>query len=214
MAGDVRYCTTTDGVTIAYRISGRGGRCFVHTPNALSAAIQLDSIPARREWCEALGERFSLVEYDSRGTGLSQRDCGDITIDTLIHDLEAVVDVVGDEPAVLFGFLAGSITAIQYAAEHPERISHFVLWPPPVLDLRSPGNTASAQLALSDWETFTGTFAHLALGRERGGQSHAYAAVIRETVNRSTWLRFMANLAEDWSEDLRGRRARGVVTPT
>jgi class 3 adenylate cyclase/pimeloyl-ACP methyl ester carboxylesterase len=213
MEREVRYCTTEDGVSIAYAISGRGDRWFVHTPNAISAAIQLDVVPGRREWIEALGERFKVVEYDSRGTGLSQREYDEFTFEDPERDLSAVVESIGAEKSAVFGYLGGGYGASRYAINKPQRVSHLLLWPPPIIDWRSAGRTPMAQLAVSDWETFTETYAHQALGWAKGEQSHAFAGVMRETVTRETWLRSMAfwssrSQEESWAH------ARNIAVPT
>jgi class 3 adenylate cyclase/pimeloyl-ACP methyl ester carboxylesterase len=213
MEPEIRYCTTDDGVTIAYAISGRGDRWFVHTPNAASAAIQLDGVPGRREWIEALGGRFKVVEYDTRGTGLSQRECDDLTPESQVRDLTAVMDAIGSEKAALFGYLGGCYAASWYAINQPQRVSHLLLWPPPLIDWGSAARTPLAQLAISDWETFTETYAHTALGWAKGEQSHAYAAVMRETVTRETWLRSVAFWTTRSQEENWGH-VRDIAVPT
>jgi class 3 adenylate cyclase/pimeloyl-ACP methyl ester carboxylesterase len=213
---EVRYCTTEDGVTIAYAVSGKGGPWLLHTTNMQSATLQYDHIPGRREWTGALEQHFRLVQYDPRGTGLSQRDVEDLSFEALILDLEAVADAAGADKAVVFGFIAGSFVAVWYAAAHPERVSHLALWLPPEVRWDSPQTRAGAQLAISDWETFTEYFAHQALGWDRGEQSNAYAKAMRETVSRETWLRFMGQWMNEWSsrQDEMYEPASRVQAPT
>jgi class 3 adenylate cyclase/pimeloyl-ACP methyl ester carboxylesterase len=213
MERDLRYCTTDDGVTIAYAISGHGDRWFVHTPNAASAAIQMDVVPGRREWIEALGERFKVVEFDSRGTGLSQRECDQFNVEDPIHDLTAVMDSIGEEKSAVFGYLGGCYAASAYAVNQPQRVSHLLLWPPPIIDWRAAGRSPMGQLAISDWETFTETYAHSGLGWAKGEQSHAFATVMRETVTRETWLRSMAAWMSRSQEEF-WAHARDIGVPT
>jgi DNA-binding CsgD family transcriptional regulator/pimeloyl-ACP methyl ester carboxylesterase len=72
-----------------------------------------------------------LYRYDARGYGLSEGDGLELSVETFVADLEAVVDAAKLERFALWGATtAGSITAIAYAASHPERVSHLVLSAP------------------------------------------------------------------------------------
>jgi pimeloyl-ACP methyl ester carboxylesterase/DNA-binding CsgD family transcriptional regulator len=67
------------------------------------------------------------LRTDERGCGLSDRDVAEISFEALVRDLEAVVDAAGLERFCLFGTSQGGAMAIEYAARHPERVSHLVL---------------------------------------------------------------------------------------
>ena len=69
-----------------------------------------------------------LVRYDGRGTGLSQREVSDYSLDAWVLDLEAVVDRLGLERFALYGPSGSGPVAIAYAARHPERVQHLILW--------------------------------------------------------------------------------------
>jgi class 3 adenylate cyclase/pimeloyl-ACP methyl ester carboxylesterase len=199
MAHDVRYCTTEDGVRIAYAVSGKGERWLVHTSLGLSAMLQFESIPGRQAWNEGLEEHFRLLQYDSRGTGFSQRDVEDLSHEALVRDLESVVDAAGVDQAAVYGFLVGTYTAVWYAAAHPERVSHLALWLPPWLpEADTPQIRAFAELAASDWENFTELYAHQAFGWDRGEQANAYARLIRETITQETFLRYFRRWFRRW----------------
>jgi pimeloyl-ACP methyl ester carboxylesterase/DNA-binding CsgD family transcriptional regulator len=83
--------------------------------------------PVLRPWLERLSLRHRLVRYDSRGSGLSQRDIATFGLDELVADLEAVVDACGLQRFALLGASQGGATAIAYAARHPQRVTHLVL---------------------------------------------------------------------------------------
>jgi pimeloyl-ACP methyl ester carboxylesterase len=70
----------------------------------------------------------TLIRYDMRGSGLSDRDVSDFSIPALVRDLEAVVDHLGLSQFALMslGDVAGPI-ALTYAAGHPARVTHLVL---------------------------------------------------------------------------------------
>lgn len=122
----VRFCKTRDGVSIAYAASG-SGLPFVRAPNWMNH-VELDvHSPVWRSWIEQIDRRHTLVRYDARGCGLS--DGVEPSPDFAMNqaDLEAVVDAAGLQQFVLFGACQGAAIAIEYAAKHPERVSHLVL---------------------------------------------------------------------------------------
>ena len=81
-----------------------------------------------RHWFEALADGRTLVRYDPRGSGLSDRNVDDFSLETWIRDLEAVVDAVGLQRFPLIGLCQGGAVAVAFAARHPERVSRLVLY--------------------------------------------------------------------------------------
>lgn len=78
-----------------------------------------------------LSARYRFYRYNPRGFGLSEGEDAEVTLDTLVADLEAVVDEARLERFALWGgAAAGSLTAIAYVARHPDRVSHLVLSAP------------------------------------------------------------------------------------
>jgi len=69
------------------------------------------------------------------------------------------------------------------------------------------------QLAISDWDTFTEMYAHTALGWSKGEESHALAMIMRETVTRETWLRYVV-AANRTSHEESWSHARAIDVPT
>jgi pimeloyl-ACP methyl ester carboxylesterase/DNA-binding CsgD family transcriptional regulator len=69
-----------------------------------------------------------VVRYDSRDTGLSDREVPDVSLDAWVADLEAVVDDAGLDRFALFAMCQAGPIGIAYATRHPERVSHLVLY--------------------------------------------------------------------------------------
>ncbi|HLA19052.1 MAG TPA: adenylate/guanylate cyclase domain-containing protein [Dehalococcoidia bacterium] len=181
----IQYAQTEDGVSIAYWTLGEG-MPLVEMPVPPWGHIQLEwQIPEWRRWYELLAEKRKLVRYDGRGSGLSERNVSDFSLDTLMLDLEAVVDRLSMERFALFGTIHSGPAAIAYAARHPERVSHLVLW---CTYARMSDYTAPAQaqglfaLMDKDWELFTETVAHARLGWSEGEPARRFAAYMRESV--------------------------------
>jgi pimeloyl-ACP methyl ester carboxylesterase len=76
----IRYCTAPDGVRIAYATAGRGPPLF-KVGNWLSH-MEFDlTSPVWGHVLEALCETHTLVRYDQRGTGLSDREVEQMSFD-------------------------------------------------------------------------------------------------------------------------------------
>ncbi len=124
----IQYAKTKDGVSIAYYTLG-DGMPIVSMPSVPFSHIQLEwqQIPEYRDFHERMAEMRTLVRYDCRGQGLSDRDVAEYSLDAWLRDLEAVVDHLGLESFALFASLHSGPVAIAYAARRPERISHLIL---------------------------------------------------------------------------------------
>ncbi len=182
----IQYAKTKDGVSIAYWTLGEG-KAFVQLPSGHTHAQLEWEIPEIRQWYERLAETRKVVRYDWRGSGLSERDVSDFSLDAGVSDLEAVVDRLGLETFALFGPTVSGTRAIAYAARHPERVSHLILW-----CTGSGGSSISpqAEAALSlvdkDWVLFTEVAAQVMLGWS-GEQAYRVAELVRESVTPDTF---------------------------
>jgi pimeloyl-ACP methyl ester carboxylesterase len=70
-------------------------------------------------------EGYRTIAYDARGHGRSTAAPvpGDYGYERLARDLEAVLDTLGLERAVLAGASMGAHTAVRFALLHPERVA-------------------------------------------------------------------------------------------
>jgi DNA-binding winged helix-turn-helix (wHTH) protein/pimeloyl-ACP methyl ester carboxylesterase len=122
----VRFCETSDGVHLAVATAGRGAP-LVKTANWLNH-IEFDwQSPVWSPLFSRLAAQCTLVRYDERGIGLSDRDVPEFSFDAFVQDLETVVDEYGLRRFALLGISQGAPVAIAYAVRHPERVSRLVL---------------------------------------------------------------------------------------
>jgi len=127
MEQQIRFCTTSDGVRIAYATVSQGPPLVV--AHGWVSHLQWEwSYPDARAFWEGLAQGRVLVRYDKRGTGLSDWDAQDLSVEGQGRDLQAVVDTLGLERFALMGISEGGPTAIIYTARHPERVSHLILY--------------------------------------------------------------------------------------
>jgi len=186
----IQYAKTSDGVSIAFWTLGEGTP-FVHMPWIPWSHIQLSwQLPRTRHWYQRLSENWKVVAYDGRGTGLSERVVSDFSLDANVLDLEAVVDRLGLERFVLFGFGESGPVAIAYAARHPGRVSHLVLWcawaKGPGFTQTARGKAVAAIRESGDWELYTETLAMLSLGRMPEKQAGRAVAFMQECASPET----------------------------
>ena len=121
------FATSADEVKIAYAISGQGP-VMVKAANWLSHIDHDWNSPVWSHWLNDLSDDFTLIRYDERGCGLSDRDVSDLSFESWVNDLEAVVDAIGLERFPLLGVSQGGAVAIAYALRHPERVSQLILY--------------------------------------------------------------------------------------
>jgi pimeloyl-ACP methyl ester carboxylesterase/DNA-binding CsgD family transcriptional regulator len=123
----IRFCTSQDGTRIAYATCGAGppivwvGHWIGHLK------FDWDS-PVWRPWLLLLTRRNYVVRYDWRGCGLSDRENIEFSLEKHVEDLEAVIDAAGLKTFVLLGMSSEGAAATAYAARHPDRVSHLVLY--------------------------------------------------------------------------------------
>lgn len=124
---DIKYCTTSDGVRIAYSTVGSG-------PYLVRVLGHFTHLEKEWEWpeirglWEALAGRFTVVRYDGRGIGLSESFDGEFTEEGRQADLAAVIKATGAEDVTLLGVSEGGWTSAVYASEFPIRVKRLVLY--------------------------------------------------------------------------------------
>jgi RNA polymerase sigma factor (sigma-70 family) len=144
----VRFCAARDGVSLAYAIEG-GGPPLIKACNWMTHLDYDRQSPVWRHWVDELSRGRTLVRYDERGCGLSDRHFdGMPTLETFVDDLTAVVDATGYERFALLGLSGGGPTAIQYAARNPGRVTHLVLYGTYARERPEPGSPEAEELQL------------------------------------------------------------------
>ena len=127
MRPETCYAKSGD-VNIAYQVVGDGPLDLVVVPGWISNVDFAWEDPLYGEWVRRLAAFSRVILFDKRGTGLSDRDVGDSTLEERMDDLRAVLATVGSERAAVMGFSEGGALSILFAATYPQRVRALVLY--------------------------------------------------------------------------------------
>jgi pimeloyl-ACP methyl ester carboxylesterase/DNA-binding CsgD family transcriptional regulator len=177
--------TSADGTRIAWTSNGEG-QALVHMPGVPFSNVEGEwRIPVLRRTFTGLADHVRLIQYDGRGTGRSQRDVADLSLEAYLSDLDAVVEAAGLDRVVLLGFYHSATHAIAWAARHPERVRGLILfggalrgWDP----MQGSGTQALLSLIERDWDTFVESVAHAWLGWPEGDEGRLAADWFRTST--------------------------------
>ncbi len=212
----IQYAKTSDGVNIAFRTHG-SGHAYVSMPLIPWSHLKLfHEVPAFvriYSTAGAIGHR--LVIYDNRGSGLSDRDAPDYSLQGHLLDLEAVVDQLGLDEFALASYIHSGPVAIAYAARHPGRISKLVLsgtYARGIDYVGQPRFKALLQLLESDLELFSESAARTAMGWADEEGARPLAKVLSECSTREVVKQIYAEIEKvDVSDLLAQVRAPTLV---
>lgn len=219
MEQTIRFITTADGVKLAFATSGAG-------PPLLKSANWLNHLeydwesPVWRHWFEFLSRRHQLIRYDARGGGLSDWTYDKLTLEWQVQDLEQVVAAAGLERFALLCISQGAATGIEYAARHPERVSHLVILGGYALGWARRGEEsvragrAMVELIRIGWgqdaASFRKLFAELFIPDASAEQIEWYSELMRRTTRPEVAARILEAFGEI---DVR-HRLKDVRAPT
>jgi DNA-binding CsgD family transcriptional regulator/pimeloyl-ACP methyl ester carboxylesterase len=211
----ISYARSADGVSLAFTVAGDGPALVFLPPVPFSNLRAEWQNPLLRRVFDQLARRLTLIHYDGRGTGHSQRDVTDLSVEAMVSDLEAVIDRAGLAQVGLLGQYNSCPHAIAYAARHPRRVKRMVLFGGSARgwDTLSARQTqALLSLIEQDWDLFADTAAHHWMGWSAGDAGRAKADEIRGAVTpqiaRAT---IQAASAADVTEHLPGVAAPVLV---
>ena len=124
---DIRFARSADGVGIAYAVHGSGPPLLIDA--CWLSHLQFDwQSPVWRHFLDGLGRIATVIRYDERGHGLSDRGVTDHSLQARVGDLEAVADDAGFERFALMAMAQGGPVAIEYAARHPDRLTRLIFY--------------------------------------------------------------------------------------
>ncbi len=185
----VQYATTIDGVSIAYQTIGEGAPLICAAPVPFCNVRTEMGLRVFRDWWLRLAEQRRVIRYDGRGTGGSDRSAVDFSLDAQVRDLEAVANQLGLKRLALLGAGTSAAASVAYAALHPERVTHLLLWSPALSGgAFYPEFGTLEKMAAEYWEMFTETFAHSIFGWGHGDLAHEWAAFMHSCISQEAFV--------------------------
>ena len=194
----IQYAKTADGVSIAYATQGEGPALVYLASSAVSHVQRgLDMFP---NIFPPMTTNFRLIRFDPRGTGLSDRDEIDFSMQAMTRDFDAVVERTGLQSFAIEAFTTSVPIAVTYAATFPERVSHLILidgwasWPD-VVDM--PTWKAIEALIDQDWTVQTETLARVLLGMDEPQVIEGGGEYVRACIEPEAYRALIAAL-QSW----------------
>ena len=200
MKQEIRFCRSYDGTRIAYATSGSGPP-LLYVANWLTH-LKLDwNSPLWSHWFRELSRGRTLVRFDARGNGLSDRVVSELSVDAWAQDLLAVADDLGLTRFPILGFCQGGATAQACAVRQPERVSRLILFNSYVhgaftdegTDTEKREAEALGEMIAVGWgqevTAFRQLFANLMIPEGSREQVRWYAKLQQRTVSRDLAVR-------------------------
>ncbi|MFQ5380080.1 MAG: adenylate/guanylate cyclase domain-containing protein [Dehalococcoidia bacterium] len=194
MVEGVRYCETADGVAIAYAVTD-GSDADPVLVLRVPWIAGLEPVKGFFDWHLA-GASIRIARFSPRGSGLSDRDVSDHSLEARLADIDAVASAVGAERYVLFAMADTTMAAMAWAARNPDRVSKLLLQSPvcngEVL-WSTPRRSLLARMAAEDWEMFSEVWPLALWGWDTEvAARRRYAAAIRQSISQETFLAYVA----------------------
>jgi len=196
MEPEVRYCTTEDGASISYSTMGDGPPLVraAGIPSHLAAEFLLPRFAGQTGMYAA---ECRIVRYDGRGTGLSQREPLDFSLDARVRDLRSVVDHLGLDQFALIAYAHAGLPAMAFAAAYPERVSKLALIAPfsGGEKLYRSSSAFNAYLALESvtreqWDFFVMTVSQRNSGYDDPQAAHGYATYFKAGMTAESLIAY------------------------
>ncbi|MGH7751206.1 MAG: alpha/beta fold hydrolase [Gemmatimonadales bacterium] len=213
MHRDVQFATTDDGVRIAYTVSGAGYPLF-WLPHFLASNVQLEWEFPQQYVYGWLGQHFTVIRFDCRGLGLSDRAVEDLSLGARFRDLRAVARKLKLDRFALVGIEGGGNLATAYAAAYPDEVSHLTLinWTPRFRDEANGGRQRALGVLLDqDWDMLAENIGGVAFGYDQPAAA-GYGRLVRASVSQEMARRYGAELLnEDLFPAMEQVRAQSLV---
>ena len=115
-------------LNIAYQTMGSGPVDIILIPGCISHVEFAHEMIGYTSFLRRLSAFARVVTFDKRGQGLSDRASGVAPLEQRMDDVRAIMDEIGSQRAMLFGFSEGCPMSILFAATYPERVSRIILF--------------------------------------------------------------------------------------
>lgn len=186
----IRYARAGSGVNIAYQVLGDGPVDILYVPGLLNVIEATAEVPALERHFERMASFSTVVMFDKRGTGLSDRVPAEEMADpaSRLEDVVAVMDAAGLEQATLFATADGALVAIQCAATYQDRVRALIVLQGTARWLEAEGYEQGVPAAMASgpelWDEFWGN----------QEQPHVVDLVAPSAVSDQRWRRALGRI--------------------
>ena len=166
----------------------------------LNQSIEFDwKVSNFRAAAELSARTFTYMRYDPRGSGLSDREVDEFSLDAMVCDLEAVTSTLAFDQFRLFAPGHLGMVGAAFAARHSDRLSHLVLWASEVHGkaFASPALRPLRDLIESDWRAASESIVRTVDYWDNPDLAREHAEMMRASVAPGTYLRFM-RAVDEW----------------
>ena len=110
---------SVNGVDLYYEINGSG-------PTVIQIGGAVNGHEGYALITPHMQEHFTVIDFDHRGYGASDRPAQKYTMDTWVDDMAGLLDALGIERCHVHGGSMGGFIACLFAARYPERVDRLV----------------------------------------------------------------------------------------
>lgn len=183
MRPEIKYVRSGD-VSLAYSVAGSGPVDLVWNGGRIShLELEWDE-PTHARMYERIASFARLIQYDTRGSGLSDRTVEPPTLEEEDRDLLTILDDVGSDRSFVVGWGHGGIKALYFAATHPDRCTAAIVYSTPARYGRSADYPFGPdEESMESWASRV----------ERGEMTRGYAPISLVAPSRKNDARF-----RDW----------------
>ncbi len=122
----IQFATASDGLSIAYATFGSGPPLVV--PPGWVSHLEHILEGHQGQFMSRLAQSHTIITYDGRGTGLSDRNAPDLSVQARLRDLEAVIEQAGLDRFSLFAWSQSTPAAMVYTAGHADRVERLIVF--------------------------------------------------------------------------------------
>ena len=206
MEPEFRFCTSADGTRLGYAIYGSGPP-LLYANNMVASVDEMFTLPEARSFLDALAAWCTLVIFDERGAGASDREIDDLSPEAEATDIGAVADAAGLREFTLFAMVQTE-PCVRYAIQHPERVQGLVIWFP-LLGVGGERDREMARSFRDDWSYSRRLWAGLVYPNGPVSLQRAFNRSLKKTVSAE-----MAARRFEWPEVDFGALLPSVTAPT
>lgn len=209
----IEHTTTKDGIRIAWSQTGSGPPLVASIRWPGNLALDHEN-PLCSDIVRQLSKNFTLVQFDHRGIGQSERDIEHLTLSEMAMDMESVVEAAGLDRFALFTMSNGCPVAFEYLCRNPDRISRMALFGGCVTGWRHPEwgeiterTEAIMAVARLGWDAEESTFRHLTIQAVMGDTPASVSSwlddYLRQTIDARLSVQVIEAIADfDYREKL------------